>query len=86
MVTLLLEIINPNSNNVGFYNPAIDGTKAYPRTVKGVKAAIKKMKKIALSMEFAVDFRIACYHGQKQYWNNRPLIGYISKEVILSDF
>jgi len=86
MITLLLEIINPNSHNTGFYNPAIDGAKAYPRTVNGAKSSIKKMKKIALSMEYVSDFRIACYNGQKQYWNDRPLLGYISKEVILRDF
>ena len=86
MVTLLLEIINHNSANTDFYNPAQNNCRAYPRTETGIKKAIHKMKKLALSMEFAEDFRIACYDGRKEYWNDRPLIGYIPKEVILTEF
>lgn len=86
MVTLFLEIVNSKSSNIGFYQPALAEFSSYPRTVNGVKKAISKMKKIALKSDFVEDFRIACYEGKKEYWNNIPFIGYISKEVILKEF
>ncbi len=86
MVTLLLEIINPKSNNIGFYNPSAEGFKKFPRSENGVKKAIVELKKTALNMESITDFRIAAYDGKKEYYNSVPLIGYISKETILNEF
>lgn len=86
MVTIFLEIINTKSPQVGFYHPAGDQFSAYPRTVNGVKKAISKMKKFAINSEFIEDFRIACYESKKEYWNDKPFIGYISKETIVSEF
>lgn len=86
MVSLFLEVINPNSGNTDFYNPAPEGFSAYPRTESGVKKAISKMKKMILSDGRFPDFRIACYDGKKEYWNDKPFIGYIDSKTILENF
>ncbi len=86
MVTLHLEVVDPKSINVGFYNPAPETFRAYPRTENGVKKAIRRLKKLALSLETVTDFRVACYDGKKEYWNKKPFIGYINKQTIIANF
>lgn len=86
MITLLLEIVNKKSFNIGFYNPASDKFKAYPRTTQGVKKAIGKFKKLILTMDGIEDFRISAYEGKKEFYNEKPFIGYIDKETILKEF
>lgn len=86
MVTLLLEVINSNSANTEFYNPAPEKYRAFPRTENGVKKAVTRMKKLALSLDCISDFRIACYEGKKEYWNNKPFIGYIERKAIMENF
>lgn len=77
MLTLLLEVKNSNSINIDYYNPGISESKAYPRTQEGIIKAIKKLIKTAQYYDFS-EYRIAIYEGKKEYWNNRPFIGYVN--------
>lgn len=77
MFTLLLEVKNSNSANIDYYNPAISESKAYPRTEEGIIKAIKKLIKTAKYYGFN-EYRIAIYEGRKEYWNNKPFIGYVN--------
>ena len=77
MLTLLLEVKNSNSINTDYYNPAISESKAYPRTQEGIIKAIKKLIKTAKYYGFS-EYRIAIYEGKKNYWNNKPFIGYVN--------
>lgn len=86
MVTLQLEVINPNGFEIGFYNPAPDQFRAFPRTENGVKNALHNLKKLALSLEWAEDFRVACYDGKKESWNDKPFIGYIDRKTLTENF
>ncbi len=86
MITLLIEVIKLDSYNIGFYNPSLDSCRAYPRTESGVKKAIRNFKKVLLAMDNVEDFRVAAYEGKKEYYNDRPFIGYIDKATILKDF
>lgn len=77
MLTLLLEVKNSNSADIDYYNPAISESKAYPRTEEGIIKAIKKLIKTAKYYGFN-EYRIAIYEGRKEYWNNKPFIGYVN--------
>lgn len=86
MITLILEIKKADSYNAGFYNPSPDGCRAYPRTINGAKKAIKGFKKILETLDNVDDYRVAAYEGKKKYYNEKPFIGYISRDTIVSDF
>lgn len=86
MTTLILEVVKSDSCNVGFYNPSPESFRAYPRTIDGVKKAVKGFKKLLDALENVEDYRIAVYEGKKEYYNKKPFIGYISKDTIVSDF
>lgn len=77
MLTLLLEVKTGNSADIDYYNPAISESKAYPRTQEGIIKAIKKLIKIAKYYGFS-EYRIAIYEGRKEYWNNKPFVGYVN--------
>ncbi len=73
MVTLRLEIISSKGYSTGYYNPAIDDCKAYPRTEAGVKKAIAKfiawLEVNRESMEIT-SARVMVYNGKHEYYNN----------------
>ena len=84
MLTLLLEVKNNNSTNIDYYNPAFSESKAYPRTEEGIIKAIKKLIKIAKYFGFS-EYRIAIYEGRKEYWNNKPFVGYVNIDKLLQE-
>lgn len=81
MLTLLLEVKNKKSMNTDYYNPAISESKAYPRTQEGIIKAVKKLIQTAKFYEFK-EYRIAIYEGKKEYWNNKPFLGYVNLEKL----
>jgi hypothetical protein len=64
MVSILLEVKNPNSYNYGFYNPAPAEFKKYPRTEQGIQKAITELLKIVNKYEWIEDYRIMVYYGK----------------------
>ena len=86
MITLLLEIVKPNAFTTGYYNPAPDCFKAYPRSENGVRKAIKRFEKVINETSDVENFRIAAYEGKKEYYNEKNFIGYIDSDTIRNEF
>lgn len=80
MVTLRLEIISSKGYTTGYYNPAIDECKAYPRTEAGVKKAIAKfiawLEVKQESMEIT-SARVMVYNGKHEYYNNAECVSIV---------
>lgn len=65
MFTVEMEIKNPNSQNIGFYVPATNEFKKYPRTTKGISRAIVELcKNLAREDITITDFNITVYEGK----------------------
>lgn len=79
MNTLLLEVKDGKSQYTDYYNPVLDDCKAYPRTTKGFVRAVKKLIKTAEIYGWK-DYRISIYEGKKEYYNNKPFLGYVCIE------
>ena len=80
MMTLLLEIKNKNSNNIGFYNPAVDGFKIGCRSWESVIKNIEKLVKLALKSPFVDDFRILLYDGKYEWYKKTELLEIYDKD------
>jgi len=69
MFTVEMEIINKNSNNIGFYVPATKEFKKYPRTQKGIsKSIIEICENLKRNDIEIIDFNITVYHGKVHYY------------------
>ncbi len=85
MYSIILEVKSndPQCKNIGFYNPAPDEYRKFPRTNNGITKAVKQLIKLAYSKGWITNFQLKIYEGKYEYW--KPLVPFavITKDTIL---